>query len=131
AGGSVERVSAILDSCDLTVLSGDDSLTLPMLAVGASGVISVASNLIPGEIVKMVAAALAGDYAQAQSCHRRYYPLFRVLFLESNPIPVKAAMADRGLLLEEYRLPLYPMSQENRRKLRATLQLLGLDGKKA
>ncbi len=131
AGGSVERVSAILDSCELTVFSGDDSLTVPMLSVGARGVISVASNLIPGEIVKMVSAALAGDYAQAQSYHRRYYPLFRDLFLESNPIPVKAAMADCGLLHEEYRLPLYPMSPENRRKLRATLQKLGLDGKKA
>jgi len=129
AGGSVERVSAILEGSDLTVLSGDDGLTLPMLAIGASGVISVASNLVPGEIIQMVSAALAGDYALARSCHRTLYPLFRDLFLESNPIPVKAALADLGLLSEEYRLPLSPMTPENRSKLRETLEKLGLKRK--
>lgn len=129
AGGSVDRVSAILNACDLTVISGDDGLTLPMLAVGAKGVISVTSNIIPAEICKMVSAALAGDFSLALSYHRRYYRLFRDLFIESNPIPVKAAMADLGMLTEEYRLPLYPLSADNRRKLRATLQQVGLTGK--
>lgn len=126
AAGSVDRVSAILDSCGLAVLSGDDSLTLPMLAVGASGVISVASNILPSEISRMVALALAGDYAGALVVHRRLYPLFRDLFLESNPIPVKAVLADQGRIAEEYRLPLCSMSAGARAQLRATVQALGI-----
>ncbi len=121
AGGSVERVSAILDACDMTVLSGDDILTLPMLAVGAKGVISVASNLLPKEVKAMVEAFLSGDSAKAQLMHRRLYPVFRDLFIETNPIPVKAAMAMKGLIEESYRLPLCPMSEKNREILRATV----------
>ncbi len=121
AAGSVERVNAIKDICDLPVLSGDDSLTLPMMSVGACGVISVASNLFPVEVSQMVALALSGDYAGALKLHRRFYPLFRDLFIESNPIPVKAAMAMRGMLAEEYRLPLCPLAGANRQKLAATL----------
>ncbi|MDD4098058.1 MAG: 4-hydroxy-tetrahydrodipicolinate synthase [Lentisphaeria bacterium] len=127
AGGSVERVSAILDACEITVLSGDDGLTLPMMAVGAKGVISVASNVVPAEVSAMTAAALAGDYATATGLHQRLFPLFRDLFLESNPIPVKAALADLGLMTEEYRLPLCEMAAANRDKLRLTLKNLGLD----
>ncbi len=122
AGGSVERVSSLLDACNLTVLSGDDNLTLPMMAVGARGVISVASNLIPAEVSAMAAMALQGDFAGALSIHRNYYPLFRDLFLESNPIPVKAALAALGKITEEYRLPLCNISDANRKKLHETLQ---------
>lgn len=122
AGGSVERVSSLLDACNLTVLSGDDNLTLPMMAVGARGVISVASNLIPAEVSAMAAMALQGDFAGALSIHRNYYPLFRDLFLESNPIPVKAALAALGKITEEYRLPLCNISEANRKKLHETLQ---------
>jgi 4-hydroxy-tetrahydrodipicolinate synthase len=125
AGGSVERVSAILDACEITVLSGDDSLTLPMMSVGAKGVISVASNVIPAEVAAMTKAALDGDYATATAMHQRLFPLFRDLFLESNPIPVKAALADMGLIAEEYRLPLCEMASANRDKLRLTLKKLG------
>ncbi len=125
AGGSVERVSAILDACEITVLSGDDSLTLPMMSVGAKGVISVASNVIPAEVAAMTKAALDGDYATATAMHQRLVPLFRDLFLESNPIPVKAALADMGLIAEEYRLPLCEMASANRDKLRLTLKKLG------
>ena len=121
AAGSVDRVSRILDVCELDVLSGDDSLTLPMMSVGAKGVVSVASNLIPGELVQMVDLALSGDFGAAKKLHRKYYRLFCDLFIESNPIPVKAAMAMKGLLAEEYRLPMCEMSDAHRETLRETL----------
>ncbi len=127
AAGSVDRVSAILDSTDeITVLSGDDSLTLPMMVVGAKGIISVASNLIPGEMSEMVQFALDGEYARAYEFHRRFYPLFRDQFIETNPIPIKAAMAMAGLLEEEYRLPLCELAAGNREKLAATLKNCGI-----
>lgn len=127
AAGSVDRVSAILDICDdITVLSGDDSLTLPMMAVGAKGIISVSSNLVPAEMSAMVRAVLAGDYAKAYEYHRKLYPLFRDQFVETNPIPIKAAMAMAGLLEEEYRLPLCELSPEHREKLAATLEHCGI-----
>lgn len=126
AGGSVDRVSEILDLCDITVLSGDDSLTLPMISVGAKGIISVASNLIPGELSEMVSAALAGDFKTALAAHRKYYPLFRNLFIESNPIPVKAAMGMTGDITTEYRLPLCEMSAAHAEVLKKTLQECGI-----
>lgn len=126
AGGSVDRVSALRDACDLTVLSGDDSLALPMMSVGARGVISVASNLIPSEISAMAAMALQGDFAGALAIHRNFYPLFRDLFLESNPIPVKAALAELGKIREEYRMPLCSISESNRKKLLETMQKVGI-----
>ena len=128
AAGSVDRVSAILDVCDITVLSGDDSLTLPMMSVGAKGIISVSSNLIPGEMSAMVRAALEGDFAKAYAYHRKYYPFFRDQFVETNPIPIKAAMAMAGLMAEEYRLPLCELSPEHREKLAATLKRCGILG---
>lgn len=126
AAGSVDRVSAILDLCNIAVLSGDDSLTLPMMSVGATGVVSVASNLIPAELTEMVEAYANGNAAEALKLHQKYYGLFRDLFIETNPIPVKAAMAMTGLLHEEYRLPLCEMSETNREKLLATVKKCGL-----
>jgi len=127
AAGSVDRVSAILDCCeDIVVLSGDDSLTLPMMAVGAKGIVSVSSNIVPGEMSAMVQAALEGDFAKAYEFHRRLYPLFRDQFIETNPIPIKAAMAMAGLLEEEYRLPLCELSPDHREKLAATLKNCGI-----
>ena len=128
AGGSVDRVSAIRDVCDITVLSGDDSLTVPMISVGAKGVISVASNVIPADMAAMVRAALAGDFRTAGEMHRKYYPLFRDLFIESNPIPVKAALAELKLIASEYRLPLCEMAPANLQKLKATLKRCGILG---
>ena len=125
AGGSVDRVSAIKNLCDITVLSGDDSLTLPMISVGAAGIISVASNIIPGELAEMVDLALKGDFKGALAYHKKYYELFRDLFIESNPIPVKAAMALRGEIACEYRLPLCEMSAAHLEVLTATLKKCG------
>ncbi|MCP3967000.1 MAG: 4-hydroxy-tetrahydrodipicolinate synthase [Lentisphaerae bacterium] len=126
AGGSTERVSAILDLCDITILSGDDALTIPMMSVGAKGIISVASNLIPAEMKNMVDAFARGDVATAMELHKRFYCLFRDEFIESNPIPIKTAMAMAGLIQEEYRLPLCRISDSNREKLAATLQRCGI-----
>ena len=128
AAGSVDRVSAIKDLCgnDITVLSGDDSLTLPMMSVGAPGIISVASNIIPAEMSKMVNAVLQGDMATAQELHAKYYAFFRDQFIETNPIPIKAAMAMAGLLKEEYRLPLCELSAASREKLAATMRACGM-----
>ena len=121
AGGSVERVSEILNVCDTQVMSGDDSLAVPMMSVGATGVISVASNVIPADMAKMIHSCLKGDFATALTYHRKYFKLFKHLFIESNPIPVKAAMAMMELIQEEYRLPLCPMADANREILRNTL----------
>jgi len=126
AGGSVERVSALRAAvpAEFEILSGDDSLTLPFLAAGAVGVISVASNIIPKEVRDMVALWQMGDTAGAQAMHHRYYPLFKDLFIEPNPVPTKFALALRGKMLAEVRLPLCEMSGANEARLRTTLAAL-------
>jgi len=126
AGGSVERVSSILDICDITVLSGDDSLTIPMMSVGAKGIVSVVSNLIPAEVKKMVDAFASGDIAKARKLHMKYYPLFRDMFVEANPIPIKTAMAIKGLIKEEFRLPMCPISANNRKVVIAAMKKSGV-----
>jgi 4-hydroxy-tetrahydrodipicolinate synthase len=128
ATGVVDRVSQLrgLVDRDFCILSGDDSLTLPMMSVGAVGVISVASNIVPREVTEMTHAALKGDFERAGRIHAKLFPVFKDLFIETSPIPVKAAMAMMGLIEEEYRLPLVPMSDANRAQLRKTLQALGL-----
>ncbi len=126
ASGSVARVSATVDACDITVLSGDDMLAFPMIAVGAKGVISVASNVAPALVSKMINAALAGDMAGAAVLHKRLYRLFRDLFIDTNPIPVKCALALMGRIEEVYRLPLCETSDACRVQIRATLEDLGL-----
>ena len=108
------------------VLSGDDALTLPLMAVGGRGVISVASNEIPGEMVRMVEAAERGDFAAARTIHARILPLMQINFVESNPIPVKAAMAAMGLIEEAYRLPMVPPRPESKEKIANVLRELGL-----
>lgn len=127
AAGSVERVSAIKNLVpDFAVLSGDDSLTLPMISVGAQGVVSVASNVIPKEMGDMVRAALAGDFAAAGALHRRYYPLFHDLFIDTNPVMVKEALALMGRIPRAFRLPLCETTDANLAILRATLAKLAL-----
>jgi 4-hydroxy-tetrahydrodipicolinate synthase len=126
AGGSVERVTAIRAACDIEVISGDDSLALPMIREGALGVISVASNIIPAEMVSLVSAALEGDFETAQGLHDRYLQLFDDLFIDTSPIPVKAAMAMMGMIEEAYRLPLCSTTDENKAVLRKTLENAGI-----
>jgi 4-hydroxy-tetrahydrodipicolinate synthase len=124
AGGSCDRVSQLRAALGpkFVILSGDDSLTLPFMAVGADGVISVASNVIPREVAQMVSAFRRGDAKQASRLHAKLYPLFKDLFIETNPVPIKAALAMMGLIAEEYRLPLVPMGAANRAKLRVTMK---------
>ena len=128
AGGNADRVSQLRAAVGprFEILSGDDSLTLPFMAVGAQGVISVASNVIPRQVVQMVAAFAAGKTAAALKIHQKYYPLFKDLFIETNPVPVKAALAMLGQIKEEYRLPLVPMSAKNREVLMGTMKAVGL-----
>jgi 4-hydroxy-tetrahydrodipicolinate synthase len=128
AGGNPDRVSQLRAATGprFEILSGDDSLTLPFMAVGAQGVISVASNVIPREVAQMVAAFTRGDTKKAAQLHAKFYPLFKDLFIETNPVPVKAALAMMGLIEEEYRLPLVAMSAANRDKLRATMKACGI-----
>jgi 4-hydroxy-tetrahydrodipicolinate synthase len=111
---------------DFLVLSGDDALTLPLMAVGGRGLISVASNEIPGDMVRMVEAAERGDFAAARAVHNRILPLMQINFVESNPGPVKAAMAAMGLLEEIYRLPMCPPKPESREKILTVLKSLDL-----
>ncbi|MBT4901049.1 MAG: 4-hydroxy-tetrahydrodipicolinate synthase, partial [Verrucomicrobia bacterium] len=128
AGGDADRVSQLRAALGqrFTILSGDDALTLPFMAVGAEGVISVASNIIPREISKMVNAFVAGKADAALKLHQKYYPLFKDLFIETNPVPTKAALAMLGKCTEEYRLPLCKMSAANRAQLTKTLKACGV-----
>lgn len=126
AGGSVDRVSTIMRTCDITVLSGDDSLTLPMMLVGASGVISVASNIIPREVTQMTHLALEGKWDEARALHGKYHKLFCDLFMDTNPIPVKAAMSMLGLLDDIYRLPLCTLPDAKKAALRELLTETGV-----
>jgi 4-hydroxy-tetrahydrodipicolinate synthase len=128
ASGNVSQMAGILNAVpeDFIVLSGDDAITLPVMALGGRGVISVVSNEIPAEMTELTRLALAGDFAGARVIHRRYHPLMEVNFVESNPIPVKAAMAEMGLLEPVWRLPLVPPKTENQARIRAVLETLGL-----
>ncbi|HXG03257.1 MAG TPA: 4-hydroxy-tetrahydrodipicolinate synthase [Candidatus Binatia bacterium] len=128
ASGSLDQVSQVISACgpDFIVLSGDDNLTLPIMAVGGRGVISVIANIAPRETAEMTHAALEGDFKRARELHYRLYPLARAAFLETNPIPIKEAMAMAGMLEPEFRLPLCRMSEANRERLRETLRQHGL-----
>ncbi|HEY1770965.1 MAG TPA: 4-hydroxy-tetrahydrodipicolinate synthase [Chthoniobacterales bacterium] len=123
ASGSVDRVSELVRRLprEFTVLSGDDSLTLPFLAVGAVGVVSVASNLLPAEVARLVRTFLDGDAGEAQRLHQKLLPLFKDLFIEPNPVPIKTALSWRGAMSAEIRLPLVEMSAPNEKRLRAAL----------
>lgn len=126
--GSLQQVSEIIQLCgdEFTVLSGDDALTLPMMSVGAAGVITVTANVAPTEMAAMVDAWASGDTTKARGLHYKLYPLFQTLFLETNPIPVKHALALMGKGTAELRLPLCSMSQGNLDTLRQVLKDFGL-----
>src|SRR5437870_3795779 len=124
ASGSVERISELRVRLpeSFTILSGDDSLTLPFMSVGAAGVVSVASNLFPAEVCALVRAYEGGDFKSAATLHRKLFPLFKDLFIEPNPVPVKTALAWRGAMSGEVRLPLCEMNESNQARLRQTLE---------
>ena len=128
ASGNVSQMAAILNSVpdEFLVLSGDDAITLPLMALGGRGVISVVSNEIPAEVAQLTRLALRGDFDGAREIHRRYHPLMEINFVESNPIPVKTALAEMELLEPVWRLPLVPPKAENRARIRAVLESLGL-----
>ena len=127
AAGSMDQVSQILALTDLLVLSGDDSLTLPMLSVGARGVVSVVGNILPQDMISLIKAYESGDVKGAQCWHRKLFPLCRdMLGLATNPIPIKAAMRLLGRDTGEVRLPLTPLSADQETKLERTLKNYGL-----
>lgn len=122
ASGSLDQVSQILNLCDITVLSGDDSLTLPMMSVGAKGVVSVVANVIPKEVHELTAAALKGNYEAARKIHLKILNICKAMFIETNPIPVKTALKLMGKITGELRLPLCEISKDNADKLKKTLE---------
>jgi len=128
ASGDIDQISEVVRTCprDFSVLSGDDAMTLPLMAVGGKGVISTSSNLVPREMCEIVRACNAGDYARARELHFRLAPIFEVLFCETNPIPVKAALAMQGKITDEIRLPMTRISEPSALRLRGALSDLGL-----
>jgi len=128
ASGNLDQMTSVVLACgpDFTVVSGDDSLTLPLMAVGGRGVISVLANLLPKEVAELAHAALEGDWKRARELHWRLFPICRAMFLETNPIPVKEAMAMLGMIRAEWRLPMCPMSDANRERLRTVLAQAGV-----
>lgn len=128
ACGSVDQVTQILSMCGITVLSGDDSLTLPMMSVGARGVVSVAANVAPEDVASLCRYAEAGQYELARKAHYKLVRLFKDMFLETNPMPVKAALARMGIIRNNLRLPLVPLSEKFGDEIEAVLKELALIG---
>ena len=122
ASGSLDQASLILTQCKIDLLSGDDSINLPLMAIGGCGIISVVANVVPDQMAALTHAALKGDMAIAEQLHHKLYNLCKVLFVETNPIPVKAAMAMMGKIREDLRLPLVSLSEEYRETVRQALQ---------
>jgi 4-hydroxy-tetrahydrodipicolinate synthase len=128
ASGSLDQMTQVIAACgpDFSVLSGDDNVTLPLMAIGGRGVISVIANLVPHEVAEFTHAALDGDWKRARELHYKLYPLARAAFIETNPIPIKEAMAMAGMIEPEFRLPMCRMSDANRTKLRGILVAYGV-----
>jgi len=126
ATGSLDQASEIMSLCDLPILSGDDSLTLPLMSIGGVGVISVASNLIPAQIKKMVSLAAGGDFAEASIIHRRLFPFIKTLFLDGNPVGIKQAMKVAGMDSGEMRLPLWEASDATKKLIEEQVAKLEL-----
>jgi 4-hydroxy-tetrahydrodipicolinate synthase len=128
ASGSLDQMTAVILACgpEFTVLSGDDTLTLPLMSVGGRGVISVVGNFLAREVADVTHAALEGDWKRARDLHLKLYPVCKAMFIETNPIPVKEAMAMLGMIRAEWRLPMCPMTSANREKLRHALVQAGV-----
>jgi len=128
ASGDMDQISSIISLCrdDFSVLSGNDSHTLPILSLGGTGIISVVSNIVPDEMTRMVKAYLEGNVEEARRLHYKLYPLCKAMFIETNPLPIKTAMARMGMVEKEWRLPLEGMERENAKKLEKALSDYGL-----
>jgi 4-hydroxy-tetrahydrodipicolinate synthase len=128
ASGNISQIAEVCNAVpdDFSVFSGDDAITLPVIALGGVGIISVASNEIPREMSELTRAALANDWATARKIHRKYLALMQANFIESNPMPVKAVLAMMGKIEEVYRLPMVPVKKETRAKLEAIAAEAGL-----
>ena len=129
ATGKLDLSSAIAAACDITILSGDDSLTLPIASVGGQGVISVLANILPAEVRRLCDAIAAGDMPAAREQHLRLFPLFKAMFVETNPIPIKASLAMAGMIADELRLPMTPLSDHHREPLARLLADFGVEAK--
>jgi 4-hydroxy-tetrahydrodipicolinate synthase len=126
ASGSMDQADQIMQLCDLPVLSGEDSLNFPLIAIGARGVISVVANIAPKLVKGLVTASLNGDMEEARSIHKLLYPISKTVFIETNPIPVKTALGMMGMIKPELRMPLCEMRPENEKKLAEVLKKLGV-----
>ena len=126
ASGSIDQTTQILQLCNITVLSGDDSLTLPIMSVGGKGVISVVANIVPADTAALTRYCLEGNFEAARKCHHKLFPLCKGMFIETNPIPVKTAMKLLGRINGEMRLPLCDMTKEHENQLVNTLKKYGL-----
>jgi 4-hydroxy-tetrahydrodipicolinate synthase len=128
ASGSLDQMSQVIGACgpDFIMLSGDDNLPLPLMSVGGRGVISVIANIVPRDVADLTHAALDDDWKRARELHHRLYPLAKAAFLETNPIPIKEAMAMAGMIEPEFRLPMCRMGDANRERLRAIIKTYGL-----
>ncbi|GAB62612.1 MAG: 4-hydroxy-tetrahydrodipicolinate synthase [Candidatus Jettenia sp.] len=126
ASGNIDQTTQILQWCNITVLSGDDSLTLPIMSVGGKGVISVAANIVPADVAALTRHCLEGNFDAARKCHHKLFPLSKGMFIETNPIPVKTAMRLLGRINGEMRLPLCDMTQEHESQLVGILKKYGL-----
>lgn len=126
AAGSVQQVADILSLCDIIVMSGDDSMTLPFMAIGATGVVSVVANVIPARVHDLTESYLEGRHDESRKIHYEIMDLCKAIFMETNPIPVKTALSLMGMAEEEWRSPLCEMERENKTKLRAVLEKYGL-----
>jgi 4-hydroxy-tetrahydrodipicolinate synthase len=129
ATGSLDMASEIMSLCDMTVLSGDDSLTLPLMSIGAKGIVSVASNLLPRDVKAMTKLALADNFAEAANIHRRLFPFIKTLFLEGNPVGIKHAMKVAGLDTGEMRLPLWEASDGTKKLIEEQMRKLDVPRK--
>jgi 4-hydroxy-tetrahydrodipicolinate synthase len=127
ATGKLDIASEIAAACDITILSGDDSLTLPLSSVGATGVVSVLANILPAEIRQFCDAIAADDITSAREMHLKLFKLFKGMFVETNPIPIKAALAMAGMIRNELRLPMSPLSEEHRQPLALLLGQFGVE----
>ncbi|TET38482.1 MAG: 4-hydroxy-tetrahydrodipicolinate synthase [Planctomycetota bacterium] len=126
ATGSLAQASSILNLCDITILSGDDALTLPLMSVGAKGVISVVANVVPARMAELARKVLEGDFTGAREIHDELWLLFKMSMIESNPIPVKAMMKCMGMITGELRLPLVPLLEKNEKTMLEVMRKLGL-----